>query len=215
LQSTLALLGQSQTERQPSRVVELCHEAVRPLVRAHYADWPRRVEDIDRLAETAAQQRDLRAFVADLTIDPAGASADYAQKPSLDEDYLTLSTVHSAKGLEWRAVHVLRAVDGAFPSDMALTSDDGLAEEQRLFYVAITRARDTLRIYTPTRLPTHPTSFTARHVITKPSRFLSEPAREVMDIEEIPAAATVSPAPMAAPAAPTRVVVPTLDDLFA
>ena len=159
-----------------------------------------------------AQQRDLRAFVAELTIDPASASADYAHKPHLDEDYLTLSTVHSAKGLEWTAVHLLRAADGAFPSDMALTSDDGLAEEQRLFYVALTRARDTLRVYTPTRLPTHPTSFGARHVITKPSRFLTDRARAVMDVVEM---TTPSIPRDEAPAHASTVAVPTLDDLFA
>ena len=212
LQTTLRLLARAQAESRAGRIVEPCHDAVRPLVRAHYADWARRIEDIDRLAETAAQQRDLRAFVAELTIDPAGASADYAHRPGLDEDYLTLSTVHSAKGLEWRTVHVLRAVDGAFPSDMALTSDAGLAEEARLFYVAITRARDTLRIYTPSRLPTHPTSFSARHVLTKASRFLTDGARQVMDTHELSNTPVVSPAVSASAA---RVVVPTLDDLFA
>jgi DNA helicase-2/ATP-dependent DNA helicase PcrA len=212
LQNTLHLLGRSQAETQASRVVEPCHEAIRPLIRAHYADWARRIDDIDRLAETAAQQRDLRAFVAELTLDPAGSSADYAHKPGLDEDYLTLSTVHSAKGLEWRAVHMIRAVDGAFPSDLALTTDDGLTEEQRLFYVAVTRARDTLRIYAPTRLPTHPTSFTARHVIAKATRFLTEDARETMDTTEDSNAAV---APIAPNPDTARVVVPTLDDLFA
>lgn len=106
---------------------------------------------MDRLAATA--QTDLAAFVADLTIDPATASGDYAKKPQLDEDYLTLSTVHSAKGLEWTAVHLIRAVDGAFPADLALSTEDGLEEEQRLFYVTITRARDDLTIYSPQRLP--------------------------------------------------------------
>ena len=156
------------------------------------------------------RQRDLRAFVAEVTLDPSGASADYAKKPQLDEDYLTLSTVHSAKGLEWSAVHLLRAADGAFPSDMALSTDTGLEEEQRLFYVAITRARDILRIYTPERLPTHPTSFTARHVLAKQSRFLSDAARASMDV----VGRTSDPLPR--PAAPTRgpVAVPTMDDLF-
>ena len=211
LQSTLHHLQVAGAETVTARVVAACHAAVGPLVRSHYADWARRVEDVDRLAESAARQPDLRAFVAELTIDPATASADYAHTPSLDEDYLVLSTVHSAKGLEWDAVHLLRAADGAFPSDMALSTDDGLAEEQRLFYVAITRARDTLRIYTPARLPTHPTSFTARHVFAKASRFLTEQARAVTDVVDV--TSMVRDPGHDAPARST-VVVPTLDDLL-
>jgi DNA helicase-2/ATP-dependent DNA helicase PcrA len=92
--------------------------------------------------------------------------------------------VHSAKGLEWTAVHLIHAVDGAFPSDMALGTDDGLAEEQRLFYVAVTRARDTLTIYLPQRMPTQPTGFGARHAMAKPSRFLTTEARATMDAVE-------------------------------
>lgn len=210
LQNTLRLIGDAQLHTLAARVVGPCQEAVRALVRAHYADWPRRVDDVDRLAETAARQRDLRAFVAEVTLDPASASADYAHKPQLDEDYLTLSTVHSAKGLEWSTVHLIRATDGAFPSDMALSTESGLEEEQRLFYVAVTRARDSLRIYTPERLPTHPTSFTARHVLAKPSRFLTAEARAVMD--EV--GQTAAPLQRAAAATAGPVAVPTMDDLF-
>ena len=151
-----------------------------------------------------------------MTIDPASASADYARSPHLDEDYLTLSTVHSAKGLEWDAVHLIHAVDGAFPSDMALRTDDGLAEEQRLFYVAVTRARDTLTIYTPQRLPTHPTSYQARHVLAKPSRFLSAAA-----VARVWTGSNPSPGPTRTPASgvgsgagAARVAIPTLQELF-
>lgn len=216
LQSTLTHLGAAQatTDRgsvASALIVEHCQAAARPLVRTHYPDGLHRVEDVDRIAETAAGRRDLRAFVAELTIDPPSSSADYAKKPQLDEDFLTLSTVHSAKGLEWTAVHLIHAVDGAFPSDMALSTDDGLEEEQRLFYVAITRARDTLTIYTPARMPTHPTSFGARHVMAKPSRFLTDDACAVADRgspgdhDDLLPSSTHSK---------TRVEVPTLQDLF-
>ena len=84
--------------------------------------------------------------------------------------------MHSAKGLEWPHVHVLHAVDGAFPSDMALSSPDGLAEEQRLFYVAITRARDSLAIYSPLRMPHHRRGRDDRHSYAPESRFLTEDA---------------------------------------
>ena len=77
------------------------------------------------------------------------SSADLAGPPRLDEDYLIISTVHSAKGLEWPVVHLPHLVDGAVPSDMALGTAEGLAEERRLFYVAVTRARDQLYLYAP------------------------------------------------------------------
>lgn len=194
-------------------VVEACHEAVGPLLRRHYPDWQRRVTDVDAVARAAAQQHDLRSFVAEQAIDPTSVAGDWAKRPHLDEDYLTLSTVHSAKGLEWETVHLIRACDGAFPSDMALTDDAGLQEEQRLFYVALTRAKNTLAIYVPARLPTHPTSFSARHILTKPSRFLTDEACAAMNVIE-----TVSPGthrPDRGSSTPHRVQVSTMDDLFA
>ena len=213
LGATLAALSSAQRETSVVSVVELCRDAVGPLLRAHYPDWQRRNDDVVRFAEAAARQRDLAAFVAEQTIDPASVAADWAGKPTLDEDWLTLSTIHSAKGLEWDAVHLIRACDGAMPSDMALTSPEGLAEEQRLFYVALTRARDTLRVYTPARLPTHPTSFHARHVLAKPSRFLDEPARSVMDVASSDGDRSRPGDPTPAPR--SVVAVPVLDDLFA
>lgn len=211
LQTTFSLLGAAQGETDVAAVVEACHAAVEPLLRQHYPDWHRRVTDVEGVANAAARQSDLRSFVSDQTIDPAGVAGDWAKKPHLDEDWVTLSTVHSAKGLEWDSVHVLRSSDGAFPSDMALSTNDGLAEEQRLFYVALTRARDALHVYAPSKLPTHPTSFNARHVVAKPSRFLTEPARERM--EEVH---TYVVTPAGAPVAATpRIQVDTMDSLFA
>lgn len=211
--ATLAELLKVSGSTDVPRIVAACHRAVRPLVRQHYNDWPSRVDDVDRLAEAASRRTDLRSFVADQAIDPAEVGADWAKNPHLDEDYLVLSTVHSAKGLEWANVHVLRACDGAFPSDMALTSDDGLAEEERLFYVALTRARDELSVYAPSRLPTQPTSFHARHVEAKPSRFLDDRAKEHMEVVR-PARGGVPRA--GTPATPTevKVSVPTLAALF-
>jgi DNA helicase II / ATP-dependent DNA helicase PcrA len=210
LATTLSHLQQAQASTLSRQIVEHCLAAVRPLVRAYYLDWTTRVDDVDRLAATAASRDDLSAFVVDMTLDPASSSADYANQPHRDEDYLTLSTVHSAKGLEWTAVHVIHAVDGAFPSDMALGDEDGLAEEQRLFYVAVTRARDTLTIYTPLRMPTHPTSFHARHVLAKASRFLSDDACAVLEHREAPADA----APALTPKAASRIEIPAMEELF-
>lgn len=211
LTATLRCLDRARDERDVAEVVAHCREALTPLLRQHYPDWERRAADVERLAGAAAAQHDLSVFVAEQTLDPAPIASDWAKNPMLDEDYLTLSTVHSAKGLEWETVHLLRATDGSFPSDMALTSAAGLAEEARLFYVAVTRARDDLRVYLPTRLPTHPRSFTARMVLTKPSRFLTDAARAVMHDEQ-----PISEPTPAAGRAPSqrRVAVPVVDHLF-
>jgi DNA helicase-2/ATP-dependent DNA helicase PcrA len=86
-----------------------------------------------------------------LTLDPPEASSDESGAPHLDEDYLVLSTIHSAKGQEWNAVYLLNAVDGCMPSDMATGREEDIEEERRLLYVAMTRARHHLALITPQR----------------------------------------------------------------
>lgn len=211
LTATLSRLATVVADDDPVQVVEACHGAIGPLLRHHYPDWQRRVTDVAAIAEAAARQPDLRSFVAEQAVEPINVAGDWAKDPYLDEDWVTLSTIHSAKGLEWNAVHVMRACDGAIPSDMALTSQAGLDEERRLFYVALTRARDTLDVYAPATLPSHPTAFTARHVQAKPSRFLTREAVGVMDAVDtrIP-----RESPVKAKSSP-RVRVDELDSLFA
>jgi DNA helicase-2/ATP-dependent DNA helicase PcrA len=128
----------------------------------------------------------------------------------LDDDYLVLSTVHSAKGLEWDSVHVIHVVDGAFPADLALSTPTGLIEEQRLLYVALTRARDELAVYTPLRMPHHRRTYGDKHSYAPASRFLTDEvcaAFEIVDSTPIRRTLPVSGA--------TRVVLPTLDELWA
>ena len=103
-----------------------------PLVRARYPDAEARLADLRRVADAAAAQPSLHDALAELTLDPPVSGSDLAGPPRLDEDYLTISTIHAAKGLEWPVVHVPHLVDGALPSDMALGDPDGLAEEHRL-----------------------------------------------------------------------------------
>ena len=150
------------------------------------------------------------AFVAQVTLDPPASTGDYAKPPHLDEDYVTLSTVHSAKGLEWPSVHLIHAVDGAFPSDMALATPSGLAEEQRLFYVAVTRARDELSIYTPLRMPHHRRARDDRHSYAPESRFLTRETLQTLDVVESPRPQARTVAAASLPA----VAIPTLDALF-
>ena len=99
----------------------------------------------------------------------------------IDEDWLVISTVHSAKGLEWDVVHVLHVTDGNIPSDMALGSPAGIEEERRVFYVALTRARHALHLYVPERYHHHPNGRDDRHGWAQPSRFLSDRVRARCD----------------------------------
>ena len=160
---------------------ERLREVIAPLIRAHYADGPTRLPDLDRLVTVAAQAHDLTSFLAELALDPPSSSADYAGPPKIDDDYLVLSTVHSAKGLEWLVVHVIGASDGNFPSDMALSSPEGLEEERRLFYVALTRTRRNLAIYAPIRYYHRPRARDDFHGYGKLSRFLTEAAKSLCE----------------------------------
>ncbi len=141
-----------------------------------------RVEDLEALALAAAGATDLRRFVSELVLDPPSSSADLAGPPHLDEDYLVLSTAHSAKGLEWEAVHLIAAYDGNFPADMAISSEEGLAEERRLFYVALTRARRRLHVYAPRRFYHRPSGRDDGHGLGQPSRFLTEEVQRLFSL---------------------------------
>jgi DNA helicase-2/ATP-dependent DNA helicase PcrA len=152
-----------------------------PLIRARYPDAAVRLTDLQRLADAAAAQPSLHDALAELTLDPPVSASDLAGPPRLDEDYLTISTIHAAKGLEWPIVHLPHLVDGALPSDMALGDPGGLAEEHRLFYVAITRARDHLYLYTPQRLHYHRRGRDDRHGFGQLTRFLDAGALAACD----------------------------------
>ncbi len=190
--------------------VEAVRALVQPLVLHRYAESAARAEDLERLSSAAAAVGDLSAWLAEITLDPPASTGDWAGPPHLDEDYLVISTVHSAKGLEWTAVHLPQLVDGAFPSDMALSSAAGLAEERRLFYVAATRARDQLTLYAPLRMPHHRRGRDDRHSLAPASRFLDAPALAALDCQEQVPARTPVPSGVA-----THVVDLDLDSLWA
>ena len=164
-----------------------------PLIRARYPDAAARLGDLERLADATAAQPSLHDALAELTLDPPVSASDLAGPPRLDEDYLTISTIHAAKGLEWPIVHLPHLVDGALPSDMALGDPGGLAEEHRLFYVAVTRARDHLYLYAPQRLHVHRRGRDDRHGFGQLTRFL--------DAEALATCESVTAAPLA-PALP-------------
>jgi DNA helicase-2/ATP-dependent DNA helicase PcrA len=118
-------------------------------------DAAARVADLAQLEQIAARYRTREQFLTDLTLDPPAATSDEAGAPLRDEDYLILSTIHSAKGQEWKSVFLLNAVDGCLPSDLATGSSEEIEEERRLLYVALTRARDQLDVIVPQRFYAH------------------------------------------------------------
>ena len=129
--------------------------------------------DIDQLEKIAATYPSRQRFLTELTLDPPDATSDEAGVPLRDEDYLTLSTIHSAKGQEWKAVYLLNAVDGCIPSDLATGSSSEIEEERRLLYVAMTRAKDHLQIVVPQRFfVTRQAHSGDRHVYAGRTRFI-------------------------------------------
>jgi DNA helicase-2/ATP-dependent DNA helicase PcrA len=153
---------------------ELLGRSLAPLIRARYPDGALRLQDLDQLVAAAREASALAQFVSDLVIDPPNSSSDLAGPPHLDEDYLVLSTIHSAKGLEWHVVHVLALYDGNFPACMAAGTTETIDEERRLLYVAMTRARRQLHLYVPIRYYHRPRGSDDAHGYGKPSRFLTD-----------------------------------------
>lgn len=131
--------------------------------------------DLTQLLQIASTYASRERFLTDLTLDPPDATSDEAGPPSRDDDYLILSTIHSAKGREWKSVHVLNVVDGCIPSDMATGSSAEIEEERRLLYVAMTRARDDLDLISPQRFFVHQQgAYGDRHVYASRSRFIPD-----------------------------------------
>ena len=146
----------------------------RPHLERLYDAAPARISDLDQLEAIATGYPTRQSFLEDLTLDPASASGQEAGRPSLDEDYLILSTIHSAKGQEWQAVYILNVVDGCIPSDLATGSSAEIEEERRLLYVAMTRAKDELHLLHPQRFFTHQQRRLGdRHVYAPRSRFIT------------------------------------------
>jgi len=160
-----------------------------------------RAADLLQLEAIAATFAGRERFLTEITLDPPGASSDHAGVPHRDEDYLILSTIHSAKGQEWRTVFVLNCVDGCIPSDLGTGTSAELDEERRLLYVAMTRARDTLHLVAPQRFYVHGQHRAGdRHVYATRTRFIPPPildrfARTTWPLAPAGAPATASPAP--------------------
>jgi DNA helicase-2/ATP-dependent DNA helicase PcrA len=146
-----------------------------PLAENIHDDWVLRVQDLMQLQQIAQGYPSRERFLTELTLDPPDAVSDEAGPPLKDEDYLILSTIHSAKGQEWKSVHVLNVVDGGIPSDLGVGTVDEIEEERRLLYVAMTRARDELHLLVPQRFfIRQQTQHGDRHVYAQRTRFIDK-----------------------------------------
>ncbi len=139
--------GLSKANLRPDKAVELAAEYYTPFLREKFDDFPRRQLELEQLISMASRYRSLRAFLDDLSLEPPASPVDV--RPMGKEDYLTLSTIHSAKGLEWGAVFIIWLVDGRFPPERSFLNTESLEEELRLLYVAATRAKDKLIMVYP------------------------------------------------------------------
>ncbi len=154
--------------------IELVKEWYLPHLERMHDDASVRVADVEQLARLASGHGSRETFLAEITLDPPEASSDRAGPPHLDEDYLILSTIHSAKGQEWKSVHVLNVVDGCIPSDMSTGNSDDIEEERRLLYVAMTRAKEQLHLVVPNRFfIKQQAQMGDRHVYAARTRFIT------------------------------------------
>jgi DNA helicase-2/ATP-dependent DNA helicase PcrA len=153
--------------------IELARRWYEPHLDRLHEDASVRLADLIQLEQIARGYASRERFLTELTLDPPDATSDQSGVPLLDEDYLILSTIHSAKGQEWKSVFVLNAVDGCIPSDLSTGTTSELEEERRLLYVAMTRAKDDLHLVVPQRFFTHgQNAHGDRHVYASRTRFI-------------------------------------------
>lgn len=173
-----------------------------PVLQRLHDDAPARQADLQQLARIAAGHASRERFITELTLDPPDASSDEAGPPHLDEDYLVLSTLHSAKGQEWAAVQILNVVDGCIPSEMSTRDGAQIDEERRLLYVGMTRAKQHLDLLVPQRFyVTDQPKHGDRHVYASLSRFIPE-ALAARHFERVTPLAEPAAVPTTSPLAP-------------
>ncbi len=162
--------------------VHAVREWYRPYFERLYEHFHTRIGDLDQLELLSGQYPSRERFLTELTLDPPNATSDLAARPTLDEDYLVLSTIHSAKGMEWDTVYVLNVVDGSFPSEFSTAKAELIEEERRLLYVAMTRAQNDLMLLVPLKFHlTHQSRQGDAHVYGGRSRFLTEKVQKTLD----------------------------------
>ncbi len=179
---TALMLELADPQRPWAGQVHLVREWYRPHLERIYEHFHTRLGDLDQLELLSSQYPSRERFLTELTLDPPDATSDLAGAPVVDEDYLVLSTIHSAKGMEWDTVYLLNVVDGSFPSEFATGKPELIEEERRLLYVAMTRAQNDLLLVAPLKfhLTSQPRQSDA-HVYGGRSRFLTDKVLKAFD----------------------------------
>jgi DNA helicase II / ATP-dependent DNA helicase PcrA len=147
-----------------------------------YEQFHTRMGDLEQLELLSGQYPSRERFLTEITLDPPNATSDLSGRPTLEEDFLVLSTIHSAKGMEWDTVYVLNVVDGSFPNEFSTGKSELIEEERRLLYVALTRAQNDLLMMVPLKF--HLTNQSRQgdaHVYGGRSRFVTEKVQKTMD----------------------------------
>ncbi|MGC9529808.1 MAG: ATP-dependent helicase [Candidatus Bipolaricaulaceae bacterium] len=175
------LFGRLVTEPPLPAQLELVRRFYEPFVERTYDHPQARIRDLESLEQIASAYRSRRSFLADLQLDPPRSTADLAGPPHEDDDWLVLSTIHSAKGCEWDAVYVIHAADGFLPADLSAGSAEDIEEELRLTYVALTRARDRLFVTWPLRYHYRRRRASDDHGYAQLCRFFTHEVRATMD----------------------------------
>lgn len=166
--NTLGQLRDSSATKKPEEIVSAVINYYRPILKDKYEDFSKREKDLDHFEYLSTQYSNLEDFISDLALEPPDASVEGMYKKNSDDEALTISTIHSAKGLEWDSVFIIGAVDGRFPSAYSFNSEEEMDEELRLMYVATTRAKNNLYITYPVDMY----DYSMNMVLSKPSRFL-------------------------------------------
>lgn len=175
--NTLGQLRDCSTTKKPEEIVSAVINYYRPILKDKYDDFSKREKDLEHFEYLSTQYSNLEDFISDLALEPPDASVEGMYKKNSDDEALTISTIHSAKGLEWDSVFIIGAVDGRFPSAYSFNSEEEMDEELRLMYVATTRAKNNLYITYPVDMY----DYSMNMVLSKPSRFLDGIPDEVLE----------------------------------
>ena len=171
---------QDSNKKLPDIVRDLI-EYYRPILQEKYDDYQKREKDLEHFEYLSTQYSKLESFLSDLALEPPDKSVEGMYKKNVKDDCLTISTIHSAKGLEWDSVFIIGAVDGRFPSAYSFNSVEEMDEELRLMYVATTRAKNNLYITYPVNMY----DYSMNMVLSKPSRFLDDIDNNILELWDI------------------------------
>jgi DNA helicase-2/ATP-dependent DNA helicase PcrA len=171
------LKSASSGRRSPSDIVEQLLAYYEPIFTKRYDDYNKRKKDLEMFQQITERYRSIGSLLADLALEPASESVTDMTPTSTDDEKLILSTIHSAKGLEWNSVFVLYALDGRFPNTRAAASEEAMEEERRLMYVACTRAKENLFITYPINIYDRESGL----LLSKPSRFVDGMPEQLLD----------------------------------